>query len=196
MKRLSIVVILFLFTTQFASGADTDLYAVLSNPVMDTEFASRDNDTIFTMTVDMAIVNPSIDQIDIIFPDTYGFKLRVEAQFWVRMPVDFEGYYVGPCFLAMTTFSYPQGYTNETKIIHLIFHNLKITELLAGNYTVYLDHPEISLSYNTTMIVNFNETILVQPNPDFEFDTVLLPMDTVSLVIGFCTVYILRKFKK
>lgn len=196
MKRLSLILILIFLSTQIVSGAETELYSVINNPVLDPDYRWPMNDTVFTMTIDMEIVNPNIDPVDINFPDTCGFKPRVEAQFWVRMPVDFEGYFGGVCGDAITTLSYPQGYTNETKELSLIFHDLKITELLEGNYTIYLDHPDISMSYNTTMIVDFNETTIIQPQPQFVFNTVLLPVDTAALIVGLSAVYVLRKFNK
>lgn len=73
MKRLSLILILIFLSTQIVSGAETELYSVINNPVLDPDYRWPMNDTVFTMTIDMEIVNPNIDPVDINFPDTCGF---------------------------------------------------------------------------------------------------------------------------
>ena len=121
---------------QFGSGAESKLYAVLTEPFVDPEYSSPMNDTVFTMTLDLEIVNLNIDPVDVTFPDTCGFKPGVETKFLVRIHVDFIGMYIGGCGADMTTISYPQGYTNKSTQVHLIFFDLKITKLLEGLFAV------------------------------------------------------------
>lgn len=195
MKKLFPILLLLVFSLQPVSGIETDLYAVIKDPSVYYDYYWSGNDTRFTMRVDYDIINPNENDLNITFGDTCGFKPKVEADFYSDA-IEFASFLGQNCGFAFREISYEPGNTSESKLLDFVFYGRNITKLLEGKYTFYLDHPNISVSHNTTMIVGLYDTIFIHHDEEIRIDTSRLTIKYETILIGFLLISKFRKSSK